>query len=83
MDKMLLHIKVPAAGREFDFWVPKELNVRTATRLMAKMIEDQAPAFFSDSSQVALYYAEDGTLLDLNEKIGSAGLANGSYLYCF
>ncbi|MDR1184481.1 MAG: hypothetical protein LBK67_06760 [Coriobacteriales bacterium] len=83
MDKVLLHIKVPPADWEFDFWVPKALSIRYATRLIAKLIEDQVPAFFSDGSQVALYYAKDGTLLDLDTEVGSAHLANGSYLYCF
>ncbi|MDR3136842.1 MAG: hypothetical protein LBU07_05485 [Coriobacteriales bacterium] len=83
MSKLLLHIQVPAAHHEFDFWVPQGISVHVATRLIASIIEEQAPAFFSDGSQVALYRVDDGSLIDPNQRIYELHLGNGSYLYCF
>jgi hypothetical protein len=80
MRKVLFNIMLPATGRGYELWVPKELTVSAATQLIARILAEQENRFFEPTGETALFDGVTGDELGINERIGALGYANGARL---
>jgi hypothetical protein len=80
MRKVLFDVMLPATGRSYELWVPKELTVFEATQLVARILAEQESRFFEPSKETALFDGVTGDELGINERIGALGYANGTRL---
>jgi hypothetical protein len=79
-DKILFSVLLPATGKYYDIWVPRELNVHEATVLMSRILAERESRFYTPSSTTALYFAADGLELRADICIGNLGLNDGARL---
>jgi hypothetical protein len=80
MRKVLFNVILPATGRNYELWVPKELTVFEATQLIARILAEQENRFFEPTRETALFDGMTGDELGVNERIGTLGYANGTRL---
>lgn len=78
MAKILLMVKLPATGKEFDLWVPEDLPMQTATELIAQAIEVANSDFYAYSPNAALMYEATGEILNPSATVAEVGLTDGS-----
>jgi len=78
--KILLSIYLPATMSSFEMWIPGELTVHDATRLICAVVAQQEEAWFQPSSTTSLYMRASGAELDVSVLIKDLGFVNGSQL---
>lgn len=78
MAKTLFTVKLPATGKESDFWVPEDLPMQTATELIAQATEVANPDFYTCSSNAALMFEATGEILNPSATAAEIGLTDGS-----
>lgn len=80
MNRILVEIYVPIAGRSFEVFLPIHLAGYEALRLIIKIAADLTDGLFVSSEETALCRKEDGSILNLNQAIWMLGLQNGNKL---
>jgi hypothetical protein len=80
MRKVLFNVMLPATGRSYELWVPKELTVSEATQLIARILAEQENRFFEPTAETALFDGITGDELSISERVGTLGYANGTRL---
>jgi hypothetical protein len=80
MRKVLFSVMLPATGKSYEIWIPKELTVFEAMRLVARILAEQESRFFEPTEETALFDGTTGDELGINERIGALGYANGTRL---
>lgn len=80
MDKALVEIYLPAAGKTFDVQIPLSLKVWEITAMLSKAFEDFSDGCFSYSDQTTLCDRDTGAILNLNITAEELGIKNGSKL---
>jgi hypothetical protein len=80
VNKVLFDILLPATGRTYEIWIPKELTVFEATQLASRLLAEQESRFFIPNRETALFDRFSGDELDINERIGRLGYVNGAHL---
>ena len=80
MDKVLFDILLPATGRTYEIWIPKDLTVFEAAQLASRLLAEQESRFFMPNRETALFDRPSGDELDVNERVGRLGYANGAHL---
>lgn len=79
-NKTLFSVRLPAADRSFELWIPDELSIYEATKLVAALLDEQEDRQFKSDAATALYLKSDGTELDVNKRVGEYGFVNGTEL---
>lgn len=80
MNKILIEIDIPAAGKNFDMFVPLHLKMSEFTSMICKEAVAMSDGLFVPNSDTAVCDATEGTILNVNMSIGELGLKNGSRL---
>jgi hypothetical protein len=80
MRKVLFNVMLPATGRSYELWVPKELTVFETTQLVARILAEQENRFFESTRETTLFDGVTGDELGINERVGALGYANGARL---
>ncbi|MDR0308718.1 MAG: hypothetical protein LBH87_02165 [Coriobacteriales bacterium] len=78
--KTLFEIQMPAVQTAFELWIPDDLTIGDATRLVCAVVEDQKDAWFKASRSTSLYAKSSGEELDINKRIRDFDFVNGSKL---
>lgn len=77
MDKTLFDILLPATGRHYDFWVPDDMQMQTATELVAEAMQVAEPDFYHASPDAALMYVQTGEIQNPSATVGEIGFVDG------
>ncbi len=80
MNKVLIEITIPAAGKVCDFWIPRHLHLSEALKLISKIANETCDGLFIADDSTLICNKEDGKILNLNHSIYELGLKNGSKL---
>lgn len=76
-DKILLEICLPAAGKNYEVRISRQLKVAQATRMLAGFFKKEDVGFIPTEESV-LCDMESGRVFDSNAFIDTIGLHNGS-----
>lgn len=80
MSKILVEVRVPAAGLRCDVLVPYEVRVHEVRRLLRQLLAAEAPSGGDTVGETVLCDGRTGAVLDLNSTPVELGLENGSRL---
>ena len=80
MNKLLVEIFVPIAGKSFEVFLPLHLSGYEAMQLIIKIAADLTDGLFVASEETTLCRKEDGSILNLNQPIWKLELKNGDGL---
>jgi DNA-directed RNA polymerase beta subunit len=78
--KLLFNVLLPATGKSYDLWVPKELTVYEATQLISRLLSEAESRFFQVSGTNALYLRRTGEELRGDVYVGAMKFSNGTKL---
>ena len=80
MDKILVEIFVPVAGKSFEIFLPLHLLGHEVIHLVIKIASDLTDGLFVASQETAICRKEDGAILNLNQTVWKLKLKNGDKL---
>jgi len=80
MNKIMVEIFVPMAGRSFEAFLPSHLAGYEALGLIVKIAMDLTGGLFIANEETVLCRGEDGAILSLNQPVCKMGLQNGDKL---
>lgn len=80
MDKVIVEVFLPAAGRSFDTQIPLNLRVWEIINLLSNAIGEFSEGCFAPSDQTTLCDRETGAILNLNITAEELGIKTGSKL---
>lgn len=80
MDKIIIEVYLPAAGKSFDVSIPRSLKVWEIASLLSGALAELSDGSFAPSEQTTLCDRGSGAILNLNITAEELGLKNGSKL---
>ena len=80
MDKVMVEVFIPAAGRCFDIQVCDNLKIWEVIRMLADGLKNFTDEFFTPSEQTTLCDRNTGAILNLNITVKELKIKNGSKL---
>lgn len=80
MAKILVEIFVPAAKSSFDTYIPEEMKVSDAIKLLSKMINELSVGYYITGNDTVLCDRKTNEILDINMSVYELGIINGSKL---
>ncbi len=80
MNKVLVQLYIPVAGKSYDIRIPRTLSVAEATELIASFFTGIMGGAYLPDKQASLCDMETGTLYNVNSSVESLHLQNGSKL---
>ncbi len=80
MDRILVEILLPAAGRAFDVFIPAHSPLGEVAALAARALSSLARGCFLPDGQAMLFDADSGRALDAGKSAAQLGLSNGKQL---
>ena len=79
-NKTLFSIRLAAANRSFEMWVPDELSIYEATQLIIGILQEQESRRFKADRSTSLYHEDSGTELDVDKLVGEYNFVDGTQL---
>ena len=67
MDKVLVEISVPAAGRSFDVFIPQTSKMSEVVMLVSKSLAELSAGKFKPDNSTILCDAESGKIFNINK----------------
>jgi hypothetical protein len=80
MDKVLVDVFLPAAGKSFDVLLPKKSKLYEVSYLLAGAFGELANGFYFPTDDAILCSRDNGEVLNLSMSVQELGLVNGSRL---
>ena len=80
MERVIVEIFLPAAGKKFDVRVPLDLNVGVLSGMISKALSDLSEGTYLPSKSSCLAWMETGALLDSTRTMRQCGVRNTSRL---
>ena len=80
MNKVMVEIYIPAAGRSFDIQMCDNLKIWEVIRMLSDGLKDFTDEFFASSEQTTLCDRYTGAILNLNITVKELKIKNGSKL---
>jgi len=80
MERIIVEIFLPAAGKKFDVRVPLDLNVGVLSGMIAKALSDLSDNNYLPSGSSFLAWKDTGILLDNTKTMRQCGVRNTSKL---
>lgn len=77
MNKTLFNVLLPATGRRYDFWIPSDMQMQTATELISQAMQVAEQDFYKASPDAALMMLETGEIQNPSITPEAIGLTNG------
>lgn len=75
--KTLINVKLPATGKDYDFWVPDAMTMQDVSELVCQAMETIEPDFFRYTGDQALMYERTGQLQEPTATVGEIGFVDG------
>ena len=80
MDKVLVEIFVPVAGKSYDVFIPQTSKMSEIVLLVSKSIADLSGGKFKSDASTILCDAESGNIFNINLSVYELEIKNGSRL---
>jgi hypothetical protein len=80
MNKILVEIMLPAAGKTYDVYIPLQSRIGEIINLLAGIFSDLADGDYKPVQTNLLCDAETGIIFDMNKSPADLALKNGSKL---
>ncbi len=80
MDKILIEVFIPVAGKVFEIFVPSELMMHEALELICKMVTQMCDGVFVAGKDTVICHRDTSDILNINLSVSELGLNNGSKL---
>lgn len=82
MDRVLVEVLFPGMGRQYDFWIPKKMNIQTAIEKLSTEIAEfeNNPIIQKKTELKILCSTAQGKILNPLDTIFSAGVQSGDTL---
>lgn len=80
MAKILTEIFIPAAKSTLDTYIPEEMKIADAIKLISKIATDLCGGYYIASNDTVLCDRTTSEILDINMSAYELGLKNGSKL---
>ena len=80
MERIVVNVYLPAAGKGFDVRVPLDLNVEFLASIVAKALSPLSEDNFLPSSISCLAHRDTGILLNPTQTLRQCGIDQGSSL---
>ena len=80
MDKILVEIAVPTAGKSYDVFIPQTSKMSEIVKLVSKSIADLSGGKFKPDDTTVLCDAETGNIFNINLSVYELEIKNGSKL---
>lgn len=80
MNKVLVEISLPAAGRSFDVYLPLESQMSEVVMLVSALLSDLSDGKYKANDNAVLCDAATGIIYNINMAIAELGITNGSKL---
>lgn len=77
-EKVLFDVLLPATGRHYDFWVPRDVPMQTISEMVAHAMQIAEPDFYRASPDAALVLLSTGEMQNPNATPAEAGFSNSS-----
>ena len=79
-NKTLFSVRLPAADKTFELWIPDELSIFEAAQLTANILKEQESRQFVADKATTFYLKENGAELDINKLVGEYAFVDGTEL---
>lgn len=83
MKKILIEVKLPAAGLTYDLSIPDSMQVGMLTQLTASVFAKLSNGVYMATSDSILCEQQTGKLYDVNARIYETDIRNGTKLFLF
>lgn len=80
MDKVLIHMQVPAIGQSFDVYIPTFLSIAEITKLLIKALHDFSERHYVSSGSEVLCHVERNLLLEPDGTPEYYRIKNGDHI---
>lgn len=80
MDKVLVEIFLPAAGKSYDVYIPLENRMSEVLLLVSSLLTELADGKYKATPDAVLCDAETGIIFNINMTVAELGIQNGSRL---
>jgi hypothetical protein len=80
MNKVLVEIFLPAAGRSFDVYLPLESQMSEVVVLVSALLSDLSDGKYKANDNAVLCDAATGIIYNINMAIAELGITHGSKL---
>jgi hypothetical protein len=80
MNKVLVEIFLPAAGKSFDVYLPLESQMSEVVMLVSTLLSDLSDGKYKANDNAVLCDAASGIIYNINMTIAELGITNGSKL---
>lgn len=75
--RTLINVKLPATGKEYDFWVPDDLCMQEVSHLVCQAMQTIEPDFFCYTGAQSLMYARTGQIQEPAATVAQIGFTDG------
>ena len=79
MDKIIIHLEVPAIEQGYDMYIPTFITVEELTGLLVRAVKDVSGIYNSSGSEV-LCLKERGLLLEPDKTASDYSVQNGDHI---
>lgn len=80
MNKVLVEISLPAAGKSFDVYLPLESQMSEVVMLVSALLSDLSDGKYKANDNAVLCDAATGIIYNINMAVAELGITNGSKL---
>lgn len=83
MSKVLIEVKLPAAGLCYDLFVPDSMQIGTLTALAASVFSRLSGGVYTAGGQAVLCEQKTGRQYDVNARVYETDIRNGTKLLLY
>lgn len=79
-NKVLVEVIVPAAGKKFDVFIPRESKLGEVLKLLSSALSELSEGKYKASDNAVLCDGDTGVILNVNMEAAELHIKNGSRL---
>lgn len=80
MDKIIIHLIIPAISQEYDLYIPTTISIKELTDLMVRAVKEITNNLYVSSGKEFLCLKEKNILLIQEFTVESYGIQNGDHI---
>lgn len=80
MDKLIIHLIIPAITQEYDMYIPTSVSIRELTELIVRAVKEITNNFYVSSGSEILCLKERNLMLIQEETVKSYAVQNGDHI---
>ena len=80
MDKIIIHLIIPAIEKDFDVKIPVHMTIGDLTGLLVKAVEEVSEQHYVSSGEEVLCLREKRIILHQDLTVKQYGIQNGNHI---